>query len=442
MCLEAKTAIVEHLGQQQQAMVAMLADLVNIDSGSYNKRGVDAVGERLRAFLEAAGILCETMPNATYGDCIAARLPGTGRARRPVVLMGHRDTVFPDGTAVERPFRIDGNQASGPGVADMKAGLVMNTFVLEALHRFGPPCPLTGLFTSDEEIASPSSRPIIEAEAKNARAVFNSEPGRPSGNLVSRRNGAAFIQLEVTGRAAHAGVAHAQGVSAIEALSRKIQRLHRLTDYELGTTVNVGLAQGGTAVNTLAARATAAIDVRFPTLNIMEEILGEVREICRCCELPGSESRILSEGKFLPLEQDEASHKLLELYDRSAADLGFRASGEATGGSADSGFTAALGTPTLCGTGPVGGKRPPRRRVVPNRYDRPAHAGAGVDDPRGRRRVSVGEGHFGAEITAYRARWNWCSRRNWRRPSSRQNSAAEPLEFRCRAVKAASGPST
>ena len=199
MSVEAKSAIIEHLGRQHQAMVALLADLVNIDSGSYNKRGVDSVGDRLRTHLKAAGILCETIPNATYGDCMAARLPGGGDSR-PIVLMGHRDTVFPDGTVAERPFRVDGNQAFGPGVADMKAGLVMNTFVIEALHRFGVPCPLTGLYTSDEEIASPSSRPVIEAEAKGARAVFNSEPGRPSGNLVSRRKGAAFIELEVTGR--------------------------------------------------------------------------------------------------------------------------------------------------------------------------------------------------------------------------------------------------
>jgi glutamate carboxypeptidase len=299
MSVEAKTAIIEHLGRQHQAMVTLLAELVNIDSGSYNKRGVDAVGDRLRTWLDAAGIACETFPNEVFGDCMAARIPGTGGGNRPIVLMGHRDTVFPDGTVAQRPFRIDGDQASGPGVADMKAGLVMNTFVLEALHRFGAPCPLTGLYTSDEEIASPSSRPVIEAEAKEARAVFNSEPGRPSGNLVSRRKGAAFIELEVTGRAAHSGAAHAQGVSAIEALSRKIQRLHRLTDYDLGTTVNVGLVQGGTAVNTVAARATAAIDVRFPTMNIMEKILGEVREICRCCELPGSDARILREGNFL-----------------------------------------------------------------------------------------------------------------------------------------------
>jgi glutamate carboxypeptidase len=203
MSVELKTAIIEHLGRQHQAMVALLADLVNIDSGSYNKRGVDAVGDRLRVWLDAAGISCETFPHETFGDCLAARLPASGGGNRPIVLMGHRDTVFPDGTAAQRPFRIDGDQAFGPGVADMKSGLVMNTFVLEAFRRFGAPCPLTGLYTSDEEIASPSSRPVIEAEAKEARAVFNSEPGRPSGNLVSRRKGAAFIELEVTGRAAH-----------------------------------------------------------------------------------------------------------------------------------------------------------------------------------------------------------------------------------------------
>jgi glutamate carboxypeptidase len=352
---EARTEIVEYLGRQHQAMLELLVELVNIDSGSYNKRGVDAVEDRLRAWLEAAGITCELFPHARFGGCMAARLSGEGGGNEPIVLMGHCDTVFPEGTVAARPFHIDGDRATGPGVADMKAGLVMNTFVLEALNRFGAPCPITGLYTADEEIASPSSRPVIEAEAKGARAVFNAEPGRPSGNLVARRKGAAFIELEVTGKAAHSGAAHAQGVSAVEALARKITRLHRLTDYDLGTTVNVGLIAGGQSVNTVAPRATAAIDVRFPTLNIMEKILGEVRDICTCCELPGSEARILNEGSFLPLEQDEASRQLLDAYARAAKDLGMQVAGESTGGSADSGFTAGLGIPTLCGTGPVGG---------------------------------------------------------------------------------------
>ncbi len=264
MSVDAKTAIIEHLGRQHQAMVGLLGELVSIDSGSYNQSGVNLVEDRLRVWLEGAGIPCEIFPHERFGGCMAARLPGAGGGNRPIILMGHCDTVFPDGTVAQRPFRIDGNQAFGPGVADMKAGLVMNTFVIDALRRFGVPCPITGLYTADEEIASPSSRPIIEAEARGARAVFNAEPGRPSGNLVARRKGAAFIELEVTGRASHSGAAHAQGVSAIEAMARKIQRLHKLTDYDLGTTVNVGLVQGGQSVNTVAPRATAGIDVRFP----------------------------------------------------------------------------------------------------------------------------------------------------------------------------------
>ena len=116
MSVEAKTAIIEHIGRQHQAMVALLADLVNIDSGSYNQRGVDAVGDRLRAWLEAAGISCEIFSNEIFGDCMAARISGVD-GNRPIVLMGHRDTVFPDGTAAQRPFGIDGDQAFGPGVA-------------------------------------------------------------------------------------------------------------------------------------------------------------------------------------------------------------------------------------------------------------------------------------------------------------------------------------
>jgi glutamate carboxypeptidase len=238
----------------------------------------------------------------------------------------------------------------------MKSGLVMNSFVLEAFQRFGgAPCPLVGLYTSDEEIASPSSRPIIEAEARQSRAVFNSEPGRPTGNVVSQRKGAAFLEIAVTGRATHSGVDHKGGISAIEALARKVQRLHALTDYEAGTTVNVGLIRGGTAVNTVAAQAVAEVDIRFKSLATMDEVMREVHAICCHEELPGSTGRITREGKFLPLVPSRQSLELIDLYAGCARDLGFAVKAETTGGSADSGFCAALGVATLCASGPVGG---------------------------------------------------------------------------------------
>src|SRR5262249_18047227 len=147
----------------------------------------------------------------------------------------------PKGEVGRRPFRIDGGRAYGPGVADMKGGLVVNAFVLAAFKRFGgAPGPLTALVTSDEEIGSPSSRPVIERVARGARCVFNSEPGRPSGNIVTGRKGGVFLRFAVTGKAAHSGGNFEKGISAIGELAHKVVAIHRLTDLARGVTLNVG----------------------------------------------------------------------------------------------------------------------------------------------------------------------------------------------------------
>jgi len=349
--------VLDALQQSASAMLELLRELVNIDSGSYDKAGVDAVQARLREHLTANGIAFEIHPNATYGSCTRATVKAaSGSDQGPVLLMGHCDTVFPKGTVAQRPFRIEGDLAYGPGVADMKGGLVINTFVLEILARLGAPVPLVALYTADEEIASPSSRPLIEAAARNARAVFNGEPGRPTGNVVTGRKGALFLDIEVSGKAAHSGVNHRDGVSAIEALCRKVSRLHSLTDYASGTTVNVGTIAGGTSVNTVAEHARASVDVRFKTVECMDATRAQVRDIVEKVELAGSTARLVAEGTFLPLTQTAASKALFDRYAHAAADLGVHVEGEFTGGSADSGLTAAAGAPTLCATGPVGGK--------------------------------------------------------------------------------------
>lgn len=346
------------LDGQRDAMTALLRDLVNIDSGSYNKAGVDRVGAAIEAHLNARGIPTERVPHGEFGDCIRATVPGgAGAGNRPIMLMGHRDTVFKDGTAAERPFRAEGDIAYGPGVADMKAGLVMNSFVLEAFHRFGgAPHPLVGLYTSDEEIASPSSRPVIESEARNARAVFNAEPGRETGNIVTQRKGASFFVFEIAGKAAHSGGRPQDGISAIEEMARKVQALHALTDFERGITVNVGLIQGGSSVNTVAPWCRAEVDVRFKTMEDREEVWRSIRRILEATHLAGTTTKVVQERGFLPLTMSPESMKVFDAYIGAAARLGMTIEGEFTGGSADSGFTAQVGAPTVCAVGPVGGK--------------------------------------------------------------------------------------
>ena len=270
--------------------------------------------------------------------------------------MGHRDTVFPDGETTRRPFTIRDGIAYGPGVADMKAGLTMNCFILAAFARFGgAPAPLVGLFTGDEEIGSPEGRPVIEAEARHARVVFNSEPGRVSGNVVTGRKGGVFMAFRITGKAAHSGGNFTAGISAIEELARKIQAVHALTDLDRGITLNVGLISGGQSVNTVAPWAEGQIDLRYVEPSDKDEVMTRVNAIIDRSFVPGTRAELTIRGEFLPLTQSPAARRLFDLYVDSAAASGFQTSGEFTGGCADSGFTAGMGAPTLCAVGPVGG---------------------------------------------------------------------------------------
>ncbi len=346
-----RAAVTEWLAEQQEAMRALLALLVDIDSHSHDKAGVDSVGEAISDWCKAMGIEVRRTPRPRFGDLFEACL---GEGEGAVVLLGHRDTVFPTGTVAERSYEEHDGMAFGPGVADMKGGLVMNLFVLAALARTGGLAfPLKAVFTADEEIGSPDGKALIEAAVRHARAVFNAEPGRVSGNLVTARKGGASLVLEVSGRAAHSGVSHADGASAIEALARKIQRIHALTDYDTGVTTNVGVIEGGTSSNTVAPWARARIDTRFVTSEQREALFAALEEIAAREELPGTQATLTQVSGFLPLER-EMSEALLARYQRSAAELGFEVEGEFTGGCSDAGTTASLGIPTLCGTGPVG----------------------------------------------------------------------------------------
>ncbi|MEI2416031.1 M20 family metallopeptidase [Orrella sp. JC864] len=357
MTLQEK-AVCDWLQAHEQDMLALLEEIVNIDSGSYCKAGVDRVGQALAGRLARGNIVLERFPLSEHGDCLLGQVPGGAGLQGPhVLLLGHMDTVFPEGTVARRPYRAQDGVAYGPGVADMKAGLVMNAFVAMAFRELGGnTLPLRLFFTGDEEIASPASRELTLRMAKGADAVLNAEPGRPTGNVVTGRKGAFFIDFEVQGVGAHAGVNHEQGASAIEAMARKISALHGLTDRDRGITTNVGTVRGGLSINTVAPQAQGQLDVRFPGTVDGQALRGEIQRIIEAADVPCTCGRVTHEGTFLPLVQSVRSQALLQDYQQAAQRLGFSVQGEFTGGSADSGLASSAGAATLCGTGPVGGK--------------------------------------------------------------------------------------
>jgi glutamate carboxypeptidase len=356
--IAAAPAALAWLQAHEGEMLALLETLVNSDSPSRDKAAVDATGEILKRFFAKHDIPISTEPDDTFGEAIHARVAQQGaNDTRPILLMGHRDTVFPAGEASRRPFKIDGDRAYGPGVADMKSGLVINAFVLAAFRSTGGhPGPLAALITSDEEIGSPFSRAIIERTARESRVVLNGEPGRASGNVVSGRKGGVFMRFAITGRAAHSGGNFTEGRSAIGELAHKIIALHALTDLERGITVNVGLVGGGQTVNTVAPHATGEIDLRYMRAADRAWAMERIAAIMAASTVPDTTATLEVAGEFLPMEMSPDSQRLLDLYADISAAQGATVAGEFTGGCADSGFAAAVGTPTLCGLGAVGGK--------------------------------------------------------------------------------------
>ncbi|MEI4473936.1 M20 family metallopeptidase [Frigidibacter sp. MR17.24] len=348
--------MMNYLAEHEGEAIDLLERIVNIDSGSYDKAGVDAVGEAIMGFVAAQGIQTGREALDTAGDAFTARLPGTTNGAH-LLLMGHRDTVFKTGEAKVRPYTVKDGRAYGPGVADMKAGLAMNALVMTAFAKLGlPHPPLVMLVTGDEEIGTPASRPAIEAAARGARAVFNAEPGRVSGNVVTGRRGGIFFRAAFTGRAAHAGLDYEYGRSAILALARKIEAWTALTTKDPDVSVNVGLVSGGLSVNTVAPVAACEIDLRYGNPADRDGLIAKIMAVAAEISVEDTTCTVEIIGEFLPVVTTPEQDTVLALYTGAAAQAGLTLTGEFTRSCADSGITAALGVPTICATGPVGGR--------------------------------------------------------------------------------------
>ena len=341
------------------AYLADLEHLVNIDCGSYTPAGVDEVGEWTGRFLEALGGSVEFRPdpNGRYGKTVVATFDGRIGAPR-VLLIGHMDTVFDPGTAAARPFRIEDGVAYGPGVTDMKSGLLAGLYAIKALvgELGGVPFErLTFIANPDEEVGSPSSTTHIRAVAPTVDACFVLECARANGDIVSARKGILDTRITIEGRAAHAGVEPEKGRSAILEASRVIRDLHALNGRWPGVTLNVGVIAGGTRPNVVAERCRLEVDVRSTTSEGLDTVEAAIREIAAATEIPDTYADVDVMVGWRPMEKLARSGRLVEHAQTVAARLGFEVRDTATGGASDANTTSGMGVPSLDGLGPVGG---------------------------------------------------------------------------------------
>lgn len=352
---------------QQREMLQWLKTLVEIESPSENKAAVDQASQQVAAWMRALGGQIRWHRQKNFGDLLEARfaaqpMPKSTQAQagrrqnrvRPILLLGHLDTVWPMGTLARMPFRKAKGKAFGPGIYDMKAGVAMATMALRLLLEAGElTTPVVLLLNSDEEVGSPCSRAVTEKLARESSAVFVMEPAQgPQGAYKTARKGVGQYQLHVEGVAAHSGVDFEKGHSAIVELAGLIERVAGFTNLKTGLTMNPGVIAGGTRSNVVAAEATVEVDVRIAR----RQDAARVERMFRGLHTRDNACRLQVSGGINrpPMERTKSTVKLFEQAQALAAKMGFSLTEASTGGGSDGNFTSALGIPTLDGMGAVG----------------------------------------------------------------------------------------
>jgi glutamate carboxypeptidase len=337
-----------------EEILAGIKEWVEIETPSHDGEAVNRLVTVVEGQLRKVGQKTERVPGAEgFGDTLIGRSPwGEGKG---ILVVAHLDTVHPHGSLTGKmKWRREGDIVYAPGIYDMKAGGHMAYAAYRHLVRLGRQTrlPITFLFVPEEEVGSPTSREIIEREARNAKYALVCEPARDGGKIVLARKGTVIMKLRTTGRAAHAGVRHQDGRSAIKEMARQILALEAMTDYESGLTVSVGTIKGGTGTNVVPADCEITIDMRIPSMEMVEDCLGKVRTLTAhdpdvTIEVEGGLNRP-------PYEVNAGIKSLYEHAKGLADEIGFDLVGVKTGGGSDGNFTAALGVPTLDGLGADG----------------------------------------------------------------------------------------
>lgn len=339
------------LRKNQDGMLGMLEKLVNLDSPSTGKEYIDRFSNALASEWKSLGADVEILPQESYGNHLKVQY---GEGDQQILILCHMDTVFGAGEASRRPFRVDGQRAYGPGVYDMKGGIVEAFFAVRAFRELNinPGKRIVVLHNSDEEIGSPSSRPIIEEEARKSMAVLVLEPSAQGGALKTWRKGVGMFEVTIKGRSAHAGADYEKGVSAIQEAAHQILFLHGLTDLEVGTTVNVGVVRAGTRSNVVAEEASLLVDLRVKTMDAANWVVPKILGL----KPVDPRTAITVKGGLNrpPMERNARNLALFQVAKAIGEQIGLELVESGTGGGSDGNFTSALGIPTLDGLGPVG----------------------------------------------------------------------------------------
>jgi glutamate carboxypeptidase len=353
-----------YFSEHQDRMINTIRELVEIESPSDNKPAVDRIAAFLASKFEALGGRTQVHRSHDFGDSLQINFAGSSRAassnlrspdRKPVLLLGHYDTVYPLGTLADMPCKIENGRLRGPGVLDMKSGIALMLHAIEALQTWHGelPRPVTVFLVSDEEVGSHSSRKITEALAKESAGVLVLEPAAGlRGAVKTARKGVGEYTLRVKGVAAHAGLDPGKGHNAILELARQITAVSKLNNLRQGLSVNPGVVQGGTRTNVVAAEASVGIDVRIKQAKQATGIDRRLRSLklfdqkCKL-EMTGGINR-------LPMERTAGVAALYKKAQAIASRVGWKLEEAAVGGGSDGNFTAGMGIRTLDGMGGVG----------------------------------------------------------------------------------------
>jgi glutamate carboxypeptidase len=331
--------------------IDLLRELVEIESPSHDKSAVDKVGQLIEERCRRLGADLETVQQVEVGDHLIARW---GSGTDGILLLHHMDTVFPLGTLEQMPFHQKEDKTFGPGVLDMKGGIVVALAAIRALQENGqmPARPVTALFTSDEEIGSDTSRSLIEKLARESALVLVLESGLVDGALKVWRKGVGEFLLKVRGRASHAGGAHDEGRNAIQEMAHQVLAIQNMTDYKKGTTLNVGVIKGGTASNVVPAECEAEVDFRVRVPEEAERVTAAVMSLKPVTQ--GTSITVTGGLNRPPMPNDDMMKRTFEKACRIARGIDMTLKSGGSGGGSDANFVAPLGIPVLDGLGTVG----------------------------------------------------------------------------------------